>query len=430
MKEFEKDNWDLKARQLADAFQPTPDAAVWLNVEAALKPKKNRRGIFFWLFSFVGVAGVVYGGVTLYLLNAGDQYQSLNKQSENFKVETVVANNNSSEVVKSVPTVTQQKSEQVAAIKSTTENSPLNIQERKIIPSKKQSEIFELKTVVKNNELEEILDFIVTDVADLNIIKPLNPFAFCGLNFKEEEWRTLPPDIILNKHSGKKNSRWMLFASTSYMKQHSVLKSNDTIQTFEKQNANYFDGSLHLIYQFPKAKNLELNFGLGFYELNQNYSSSKVKTIMEFDTTSSGIPFISMDKFTDLATGSEFSRNVFFDFGSGIPIVACRNICWNISTGIRTEYLRKYSSTSGASIPSNFALNSLFSLEDISTKEQNRFYLKALLNTSVRYSFSKHFSIQSGINSSYAITDRYKKSSTLHQRDVNYGLNAGLIYRF
>ena len=105
MKEFDKDNWELKARQLADAFQPKPDDSVWLNVEAALKPKKNRRGIFFWLFSFIGVAGVVCGGVTLYLLNTGDQYQGLNKQAENSKIETVVANNNSSEVVKSVPTV-------------------------------------------------------------------------------------------------------------------------------------------------------------------------------------------------------------------------------------------------------------------------------------------------------------------------------------
>ncbi len=429
MKEFEKDNWELKARQLADAFQPKPDDSVWLNVEAALKPKKNRRGIFFWLFSFVGVAGVVYGGVMLYLLNTGDQYQSLNKQAEKSKVETVVANSNSSEVVKSVPTVTEQKSEQVAAIKSTTENSPLSAQERKIISSKKQTEIIELKTVVKNNELEEKPDLIITESNELNIIEPINPFVLCGLNFKESEWRTLPPGIILNKHSGKKDSRWMLLATASYMKQHSVLKSNDTNQTFEKQNANYYDGSLHLIHQFPKARNLELSFGLGFYELNQNYITSKEQTVSVFDTTS-GNPQISTDKYTDFSTGSEFSRNAFVDFGIGIPIIASRNFSWNISTGIRTEYLIKYTSTSGGVIPNNFANLGINYLESISSNEQNRIYLKGMLNTSVRYSLSRHLAIQSGINSGYSLTDRYNKSSSLQQRDLNFGLNAGLLYRF
>lgn len=429
MKEFDKDNWELKARQLADAFQPKPDDSVWLNVEAALKPKKNRRGIFFWLFSFIGVAGVVCGGVTLYLLNTGDQYQGLNKQAENSKIETVVANNNSSEVVKSVPTVTEQKSEQVAAIKSTTENSPLNTQERKVIPSKKQSEIIELKTVVKNNELEEKPDLIITESNELNIIEPINPFVFCGLNFKESEWRTLPPDIILNKHSGKKDSRWMLLASVSYMKQHSVLKSNDTNQTFEKQNANYYDGSLHLIHQFPKARNLELSFGLGFYELNQNYNTRKEQTVSVFDTTS-GNPLISTDKYTDYSTGSEFSRNAFVDFGIGIPIIASRNFSWNISTGIRTEYLIKYTSTSGGVIPNNFANLGINYLESISSNEQNRIYLKGILNTSIRYSLSRHLAIQSGFSSSYSLTDRYNKSSSIHQRDFNFGLNAGVLYRF
>jgi len=429
MKEFDNDNWELKARQLADAFQPKPDDSVWLNVEAALKPKKNRRGIFFWLFSFVGVAGVVYGGVMLYLLNTGDQYQALNKQAENLKVETVVVNNNSAAVVKSVPTVTEQKSEQVAAIKSSTENSPLNYQEQKIIPSKKQSEIIELKTVVKNNELEEKPDLIITESNELNIIEPKNPFVFCGLNFKESEWRTLPPGIILNKHSNKKDLRWMLFASGSYMNQYSSLKSSGTSQTFQKQNANHIAGCLHLIYQLPKAKNLELSVGLGFYELNQKYISVQRIAIAVFDTPS-GIPITSVEMFQEYSKGSEFSRNSFIDFGIGIPIVASRNFSWNISTGIRTEYLMKYTSTSGGVIPNNFANLGINNLESISSNEQNRIYLKGMLNTSVRYSLSRHLAIQSGFNSSYSLTDRYNKSSSIHQRDLNFGLNAGLLYRF
>ena len=221
----------------------------------------------------------------------------------------------------------------------------------------------------------------------------------------------------------------MLLATASYMKQHSVLKSNDTNQTFEKQNANYYDGSLHLIHQFPKARNLELSFGLGFYELNQNYITSKEQTVSVFDTTS-GNPQISTDKYTDFSTGSEFSRNAFVDFGIGIPIIASRNFSWNISTGIRTEYLIKYTSTSGGVIPNNFANLGINYLESISSNEQNRIYLKGMLNTSVRYSLSRHLAIQSGINSGYSLTDRYNKSSSLQQRDLNFGLNAGLLYRF
>ncbi len=429
MKEFENDNWELKARQLADAFQPTPDKSVWLNVEDALKQKKNHRVLFFWLFSIVGVAVVVYGGVTLYLLNAGDQYETLNKQVEKSKVETVAVNNNSSEVVKTVPAVPAQKTEQVAAVKTITENFPLKNEQRKVIPLNKQAEIVELKTVVKKNELEEKPDIIVNEKTAVLFPMAPKPLQACSFAFRDAPVISFPSaDILSSNYRGKKR-RISLLISSSYLMQHSILNSTDTLQSFQKQNANYIDGSLQLIYQFPKAKNLELNFGLGFYELNQNYTSSKVETVSVFDTTS-GIPLVSADKFTDYTTGSEFSRNTFVDFGIGIPIIACKNFSWNISTGIRTEYLMRYSASSGATIPNTFANLGVQNMESISSNELNRFYVKGMLITSIRYSLSKHFALQSGINSSYAITEGYKKSSSLHQRDLNFGVNAGVIYRF
>ncbi len=423
MKEFENDNWELKARQLADAFQPTPDDSVWLNVEATLKQKK-RRGFFFLLFSAIGVAGLVYGGVTLYLLNAGDKYASFQNNVEG-KVESTTQKNISIEIKSPSVTVAENSVFEKAQV---TASNKLANKEKGV--SKNISSSTNLNTVINENQSMGIPEVIVsepslnTSVANLKAL----PLLFSSLNFSEN---ISSPDKISVSQTDYVNKihRWMLLASTSYMNQHSVLQSIDSFKTFQKQDANYFDGSLNLIYQFPKAKNLELNFGIGFYEMSQNYAESKYLVFTTYDTTT-GAPLALHDKLIDTESGSEFFRNGYLDFGIGLPIISGKKFSWNLNSGVRTEYLLKYSTTSSiATVPNTFS-NAVYSIEAISQNTVNRIYLKGILNSSLRYSLSQKLGLQTGINSSYSLTDRYKKSGSLHQHDLNYGINLGLLYRF
>lgn len=441
MKEFENDHWEMKARQLADAFAPAPDEAVWLNLAAALKQKKNRRGIFFWLFSVIGVAVLVSG---IYLFQNHSVKVSAGNSLEQKMTDVVAADiyiqsaKNSSDKLSEAENKTENSSEVNTVSKDAMHRVPTtdatnSVEEDAIIISVPEKVIVAAKTldtVENQNAMIEKPDEIITALTSDYIIKPINPFAFCGFNFIQPILGELPSDLILGDHYRKKDSRWMLMGSASYMNQQSVLTSTDTTQTIIKHPTNYFDGSLHLIYQIPKLKNLELNFGLGFYEMTQHYSNSVVK----HDTSTGGGVYALMNN--NSVSGSEFYRSAFSDFEIGIPILAGRKLSWNISSGVRAEYLMKYSSAiSSGNIPAgNFAFESQFDALQFNAAGEkyplNRLYVKAMLNTSLRFSLSKHFALQSGINSSYAITDRYKKSSSLHQRDLNLGLNAGVLFRF
>ena len=429
MKEFENNNWELKARQLADAFQPTPDNSVWLNVEVALNQNRNKKGFLFWIYSVVGCL-IILGGI--YFLYNDLKLDSLTFLHGN-KISNVKLNDRPSKHL---------SREAPLGVNQTTETKISKVlnpgEEKKILSSEKNEKLrHDIKVTHSSEENSELK---VEDAAAASYqlipssdkaenliikdsIKTINEIPFCSFVFKVDPTLHLT-QLIVKNHFPDKQSRWMLMAATSYMHQDSYLKNSDSLQSFFKLPSTYFDGSLNLIYTIPKLHNLEFDLGAGYYDLTQKFSN----TVFIKDTSTGYTIALSQAK---AIVGSEYFKSVFFDFQVGIPLLSFPKLNWNISSGLRTEYLMKYSGSSTVYQPHYIGNSNLDALEAIQPGVTlNRFYLKARLNSSIRYSLSKHFALQSGFSSMYAITDRYVKSSSLHQHDLNLGMNAAVLYRF
>ena len=448
MKEFENDNWVIKVKHLADAFQPQPDKAVWLNVEAAIAGRKKRKGFFLFLYSLTGVAIICVGVIILKsttVISQKDVSQSVFVQNEikNAKVisdPSVVKNSNAITISSRVDKTEFNNTEKIISVTNAANhnnekainhsNSNSNIHNNGTLITD-SSEINNLKTIIKENEYAEAPDMIVAEEMNAIMPMPLKPVQACSFAFRDEPAIVPVKELIVLDYINEKKNKWSIMIASSTLIQQSDLINTDTVQYIEKLPTHYFDGSVHLICQIPKWQNLELNIGAGFYEMNQRYSLEK---ILPPTNTVIGNPAL-QGVSKSYSEGSEFCRSAFMDFQLSLPVFYTNKFTWNISSGISAEYLMKQSAdNSGVGVLqfSGQFSNHILAAEDLypnANIELNRVYLKALLCTNVRFSLSKHFSLQSGIETKYAITDRYKKSSTLQQRDLNYGLNAGLIYK-
>ncbi len=445
MKEFEKDNWEMKVKHLADAFQPQPDKAAWLNVEAAIADKKRKKFLLI-LFYVIGFAILIVSGFVFKSYNTVNDY-STSATNVSANVLGIEKNNseknsinnisiNTPEIVKVADKSNKKNSETNNVVNATSKKSDATSSATKNVVLKSISvtntpAISQINTIEKQNEFTEKPDELAAHEINVIIPMPPPPLQACSFAFRDEPKRLTDLPIGWLDYVTDKKSIWSVMIGSSTIIQQSKLNNIDTIQSIEKLPTHYFDGSIHLIYQHPKWKSLELNFSAGFYEMTQQYTLEK---ILPPNSTITGTT-LALNSPKSYSQGSEFYRTGFLNFQLAFDMYSSKRFSWNVSMGIQSEYLLNHSadnSTVGLLLFGNQFSNA-YAAEDLypnMNSELNRIYLKAMVSSSLRYSLSDHFALQSGIVTKYAITDRYKKSSTLRQRDFNLGLNAGLIYKF